>query len=138
MDAENGENSNAISNNGSMATPNPSTPVHMRLYDSRHKADEERMTTREELFLAEMEECTFSPAIPLKKHEKHGAVGDRTPVWERLHDDNMSLVLLRDEIKASTELHSCTFQPKTPEVRDRALKKKLANSGFTSEKVMDR
>jgi hypothetical protein len=131
---ENDENSNAVSN---VSKDGPKTPVFSRLYESRHKADEERMTTREELFLAEMEECTFSPAIPLKKHEKD-KISNRTPVWERLHDDKMSMQMLRDEIKATDELIGCTFQPKTPEVKDKVLKKKLENAGFSDANILNR
>ncbi|GMH63020.1 hypothetical protein TL16_g03609 [Triparma laevis f. inornata] len=86
------------------------TPVHMRLYDARSKVEETYMHLREESFMKEMRDCTFSPSIPLKKHEKT-KISSHTPVWERLYDDRMSIAILREEIKAQKELTGCTFQP---------------------------
>ncbi len=87
-------------------------PVYDRLYSNRHHKDEIIVEAKENQFMQEMKECTFSPSIPLKLEEKT-KISSRTPVWERLYDDKMSIQLLREEIKAQKELTGCTFQPKS-------------------------
>ncbi|GMI15851.1 hypothetical protein TrVE_jg5654 [Triparma verrucosa] len=94
----------------SNASEAPKTPVHMRLYEARSHVEETYMHLREESFMKEMRDCTFSPSIPLKKHEKT-KISSHTPVWERLYDDRMSIAILREEIKEQKELTGCTFQP---------------------------
>ena len=70
-----------------------------------------------------MRDCTFSPSIPLKRHEKTKMTSS-TPVWERLYDDKMSIALLREEIKAQKDLVGCTFQPSHQLTSKHLLKKK--------------
>jgi hypothetical protein len=112
---ENEDTSNG--NNGRKRT----VEVYDRLYADRFYADEERMVAKEEQFMRDMRDCTFSPSIPLKRHEK-SKVSSNTPVWERLYDDKMSIALLREEIKVQKELTGCTFQPATSTSSNRSAK----------------
>ena len=95
--------------------------VYERLYADRFYAEEERMVAKEEQFIRDMRDCTFSPSIPLKKHEK-SKISTSTPVWERLYDDKMSIALLREEIKVQKELTGCTFQPSVSQSAARSVK----------------
>jgi len=116
---------------------NSNAKVFARLYATRNDREADRQVAKEEQFFREMRYCTFSPAIPTKKHphithatgagantssssataggereaSQSNSGGSRAPVWERLHDDKMSVTMLREEIKAQMDLVECTFMP---------------------------
>jgi len=132
-------NENEDTSNGNVGRKR-TAEVYDRLYADRFYAEEERMVAKEEQFIRDMRDCTFSPSIPLKKHEK-SKVSSSTPVWERLYDDKMSIALLREEIKAQKELTGCTFQPSTSSSSSRSAKiNKMASahSSTVGEAVHER
>ena len=110
---------------------NGKSSVYDRLHTSKLISDEERVTAKEEQFMREMRDCTFSPSIPLKKHEKT-KISSNTPVWERLYDDKMSIALLREEIKAQKEVLGCTFQPAPGSKRSKHINKLAEQRGGLS------
>jgi len=95
-------------------------PVFERLYATRHNKEHVALAGKEEAFLNEMKECTFSPKVYHANFkntdvDKMGKANDsvQNPVWNRLYDDQMAIKNLREEIKAQKELNKCSFQPKT-------------------------